>query len=83
MHMSISGAKEIIKKIFVRTLKIIPRAFLGRNIWRIFAGIFRKYFWKGFEENHLENICRIYWETFGEIIDQYIFFVEINLYTDF
>jgi hypothetical protein len=58
--MSISGAKEIIKKIFVRTLKIIPRAFLGRNIWRIFAGIFRKYFWKGFEENHLGNTCRVF-----------------------
>jgi hypothetical protein len=53
--------RKIIKKIFVGTLKIIPRVFLRRkNIWRNIGGIFRQYFRKGFEEIHLENICRIF-----------------------
>jgi hypothetical protein len=37
--------RKIIKKIFVGTLKIIPRVFLRRkNIWRNIGGIFRQYF---------------------------------------
>jgi hypothetical protein len=47
MHTSISGAREIIKKIFAWILKIFSRVLLKRKIiWRSIGEIFRHYFWK-------------------------------------
>jgi hypothetical protein len=69
-----------------------------KNIWRYIDGIFGQYFWKEsegitweifgqyfweeFEGDHWGNICRIFEEDFGENIDHYILFVNINSQTN-
>jgi hypothetical protein len=68
------------------------------NTWRYIGGIFGQYFskesegitgeisgqyfWKEFEGDHWGNICRIFEEDFGENIDHYILFVDINSQTN-
>jgi hypothetical protein len=52
------------------------------NTWRYIGGIFGQYFWKEFEGDHWRNICRIFEEDFGENIDHYILFVDINSQTN-
>jgi hypothetical protein len=52
------------------------------NTWRYIGGIFGQYFWKEFEGDHWINICRIFEEDFGENIDHYILFVDINSQTN-
>jgi hypothetical protein len=70
------------KKIFVGTLKIILKVFLRRkNIWRIIGGIFGQYFWKESEGITREIFVGYFDEDFGENIDHYILFVDINLQT--
>jgi hypothetical protein len=67
------------KKIFVGTLKIILKVFLRRkNIWRIIGGIFGQYFWKESEGITREIFVGYFDEDFGENIDHYILFVDIN-----
>jgi hypothetical protein len=52
------------------------------NTWRYIGGISGQYFWKEFEGDHWGNICRIFEEDFGENIDHYILFADINLQTN-
>jgi hypothetical protein len=53
--------RKIIKKIFVRILKMILKVFPRRkNIWINIGGIFSKYFWKEFKGDRWGNICRIF-----------------------
>ena len=52
------------------------------NTWRYIGGIFGQYFWKEFEGDHWRNICRIFEEDFGENIDHYNLFVDINSQTN-
>jgi hypothetical protein len=71
------------KKIFVGTLKIILKVFLRRkNIWRIIGGIFGQYFWKESEGITREIFVGYFDEDFGENIDHYILFVDINSQTN-
>jgi hypothetical protein len=51
----------------------------GKNLKGITREISRQYFWKQFEGGHWRNICRIFEEDFGENIDHYILFADINL----
>jgi hypothetical protein len=53
----------------------------GKNLKGITREISRQYFWKEFEEDHWGNICRIFEEDFGEGIDHYILFADINSQT--
>jgi hypothetical protein len=52
------------------------------NIWRITGGIFEQYFWKEFEGITGEIFVGYFEEDFGENIDHYILFVEINSETN-
>jgi hypothetical protein len=52
------------------------------NTWRYIGGISGQYFWKEFEGDHWRNIRRIFEEDFGENIDHYNLFVDINLQTN-
>jgi hypothetical protein len=62
---------------------MILKVFLKRkNTWRYIGGISGQYFWKEFEGDHWGNICRIFEEDFGENIDHYILFADINLQTN-
>jgi hypothetical protein len=54
----------------------------GKNLKGITREISRQYFWKQFEGDHWGNICRIFEEDFGENIDHYILFADINLQTN-
>ena len=54
----------------------------GKNLKRITREISGQYFCKQFERDHWGNICRIFEEDFGENIDHYILFVDINLQTN-
>jgi hypothetical protein len=74
--------RKIIKKIFVRTLKMILKVFLMRkylenyrwNIWPVFLERIRG--------DHWEIFVGYFEEGFGDNIDQYILFVDINLQTN-
>jgi hypothetical protein len=71
------------KKIFVETLKMILEVFIGRkNIWRIIGGISGQYFWKEFERITGEVFVGYFEEDFGENIDHYILFFDINSQTN-
>jgi hypothetical protein len=75
--------RKIMKKIFVGTLKMILKVFLKRkNIWRVIGGIFGQYFWKESEGITGEIFVGYFEEDFGENIDHYILFVEINSQTN-
>jgi hypothetical protein len=52
------------------------------NIWRIIGGIFEQYFWKELEGITGEIFVGYFEEDFGENIDHYILFVDINLQTN-
>jgi hypothetical protein len=68
--------RKIIEKIFVGTLKMVLKVFLGKKIFgelsveylgnisgknlRGHWEISGQYFWKEFEEDHWGNICRIF-----------------------
>ena len=56
--------------------------FLERNQRGVTGEISEQYFWKEFEGDHWGNICRIFEEDFGENIDHYNLFVDINLQTN-
>ena len=53
-----------------------------KNLKRITREISGQYFWKEFEGDHWRNICRIFEEDFGENIDHYILFADINSQTN-
>jgi hypothetical protein len=53
----------------------------GKNLKRITREISGRYFWKEFEGDHWRNIYRIFEEDFGENIDHYILFADINSQT--
>jgi hypothetical protein len=52
------------------------------SIWRNISGIFGQYFWKEFEGITGEIFVGYFEENFGENIDHYILFVEINSQTN-
>jgi hypothetical protein len=52
------------------------------NIWRIIGGIFGQYFWKEFEGVTREIPGQYFEEDFGDNIDHYILFVDINSQTN-
>jgi hypothetical protein len=54
----------------------------GKNLKGITREISGQYFWKEFERGHWRNICRIFEEDFGENIDHYILFADINSQTN-
>jgi hypothetical protein len=74
--------RKIIKKIFVGTLKMIPKVFLT---WKIFGEISVEYLGSISGKNLrgiTEEIFLGYFEEdFGENINHYILFVEINSQT--
>jgi hypothetical protein len=53
-----------------------------KNLKGITGEISGRYFWKEFEGDHWRNICRIFEEDFGENIDHYILFADINSQTN-
>jgi hypothetical protein len=75
--------RKIIKKIFVGTLKMIPRVFLRR---KIFKEITVEYLGSISEKNLRwvtgEIFVGYFQEDFGENKDNYILFVEINSQTN-
>jgi hypothetical protein len=70
---------KVMEKIFVGTLKMIRKVFLRR---KIFGEISRQYFWKEFEGITGEISVGYLEEDFGENIDHYNLFVDINLQTN-
>jgi hypothetical protein len=75
--------EEIMKKIFVGTLKMILKVFLGR---KIFGEISVEYL-GSISGKNLRGITReifvgYFEEDFGENIDHYILFVDINSQTN-
>jgi hypothetical protein len=54
----------------------------GQNLKGVTREISRRYFWKEIEGDHWRNICRIFDEDFGENIDHYILFADINSQTN-
>jgi hypothetical protein len=54
----------------------------GKNLRGTTGEISGQYLWKEFEGDHWGNICRIFEEDFGENIDHYILFVDINSQTN-
>jgi hypothetical protein len=71
--------RKIMKKIFVGILKMIVKVFLRR---KIFGGLSVEYL-GSISGKNLKGITReifvgYFEEDFGEIIDHYILFVEIN-----
>jgi hypothetical protein len=82
------GTSKMIRKVFLRR-KIfgdISVEYLGsisgKKSREVTGEISGQYFWKEFEGDHLGNICRIFEEDFGENIDHYILFVDINSQTN-
>jgi hypothetical protein len=78
----------MILKVFLRKkiLGDILVEYLGNISGKSLKGITREisgpYFWKEFEGDHWRNICRIFEEDFGENIDHYNLFVDINSQTN-
>jgi hypothetical protein len=77
------STRKVIKKIFVGTLKMILKVFLRR---KIFGGISVEYF-GSISGKNLKGITReifvgYFEEDFGENIDHYILFVDINMQTN-
>ena len=70
--------KKILGDILVEYLGNIS----GKNLRGITGEISERYFWKEIEGDHWRNICRIFEEDFGENIDHYILFVDINSQTN-
>ena len=54
----------------------------GKKSRGVTGEISGQYFWKEFEGDHWGNICRIFEEDFGENIDHYILFADINSQTN-
>jgi hypothetical protein len=54
----------------------------GKNLKGITREISGRYFWKQIEGDHRGNICRIFEEDFGENVDHYILFADINSQTN-
>jgi hypothetical protein len=52
------------------------------NIWRYIGGIFGQYFWKQFEGITGEIFVGYFEEDFGENIDHYILFADMNSQTN-
>jgi hypothetical protein len=75
--------RKIMKKIFVGTLKMILKLFLGRKIFRILSVEYLG----SISGKNLKGVTReiFVWyfeEAFGENIDHYILFVDINSQTN-
>jgi hypothetical protein len=70
--------RKILGDILVKYLGNIS----GKNLKGITREIFGQYFWKEFEGDHWRNICRIFEEDFGENMDHYFLFADINLQTN-
>jgi hypothetical protein len=70
--------RKILRDITVEYLDSIS----GENLKGITREISGRYFWKEFEGYHWGNICRIFEEDFGENIDHYILFADINSQTN-
>ena len=70
--------RKISEDILVEYLGNISR----KNLRGITGEISGRYFWKEFEGDHWKNICRIFEEDFGENIDHYILFADINSQTN-
>jgi hypothetical protein len=77
MIMKVFLRKKILGDISVEYLDSIS----GTNLKGITREISGQYFWKEFEGDHWRNICRIFEEDFGENIDHYILFADINSQT--
>ena len=82
------GTLKMILKVFLRR-KIFGELsveYLGsifaKSLRGITGEISGQYFWKQFEGDHWGNICRIFEEDFGENIDHYILFADINSQTN-
>jgi hypothetical protein len=78
----------MIRKVFLRR-KILGDILVeylgnisGKNLRGITGEISEQYFWKEFEGDHWGNICRIFKEDFGENIDHYFLFADINSQTN-
>jgi hypothetical protein len=67
-------------------LRGITREISGRYFWKEFEGDHWGNIWvvflEEFEGGHWRNICRIFEEDFGENIDHYILFADINSQTN-
>jgi hypothetical protein len=61
---------------------IFGQYFSGKNLKGVTREISGRYFWKEFEGDHWRNSCRIFEEDFGENIDNYILFADINSQTN-
>jgi hypothetical protein len=79
---------KMIRKVFLKrkifgelSVEYLDNIF-GKNLRGVTGEISGQYFWKEFEGDHWGNICRIFEEDFGENIDHYILFVDINLQTN-
>jgi hypothetical protein len=77
------STRKVMKKIFVGTLKMILKVFLRR---KMFGGISVEYF-GSISGKNLKGITReifvgYFEEDFGENIDHYILFVDINSQTN-
>jgi hypothetical protein len=79
---------KMIRKVFLRK-KIFGELSVeyldnisGKKLSGITGEISGQYFWKEFEGDHWRNICRIFEEDFGENIDHYNLFVDINSQTN-
>jgi hypothetical protein len=79
---------KMIRKVFLRK-KILGELSVeyldnisGKKLRGITGEISGQYFWKEFEGDHWGNICRIFEEDFGENIDHYILFADINMQTN-
>ena len=70
--------KKILGDILVEYLGNIS----GKNLKGITREISGQYFWKQFEGDHWGNICGYFEEDFGENIDHYILFADINSQTN-
>jgi hypothetical protein len=78
MIMKVFLRKKILGDILVEYLGNIS----GKNLKGITWEISGQYFWKEFEGDHWRNICRIVEGDFGENIDHYILFADINSQTN-
>jgi hypothetical protein len=70
--------KKILGDILVEYLGNIS----GKNLRGITGEISGQYFWKEFEGDHWEIFVGYFGEDFGENIDHYILFVDINSQTN-
>ena len=78
MILKVFLSRKILEDISVEYLDNIS----GQNLKGVTREISGRYFWKQIEGDHWGNICRIFEEDFGENIDHYILFANINSQTN-